>query len=394
MKRGRRGEGTVFLRGTQYYVGYYTGPPGNRKKVNQRTPFVEGEKGKAQAMLRDILHRQDKGIPVPVQAHQITVRELLDSLLKYYSGTNTRNTFEASRRADRVVELLGDYRAVNIGQDVILWYIEKRRERGRTDATIERELALLRKGFRVAVQAGTLAHVPHIPGLGKKGKGVPRKGFLTEDDIQFLLPRLEEPFRAVVELAYLSGWRVPSEVLTLTWDRVDLEKRVMWVEAEQAKTDEPRNFHFDQHPDVERILRDRMAKRHLGSDAVFHIDGEKLWHYRYDGGVDARQIQRAWGKAVKGTRLEGRVVHDLRRSAIRNLIEIYGVSESTAMEISGHKTRRVLDDYHIKSEEDLRNASGRAFAGRQAEIAKVQLRTPRGVEAAIPLNPEGKGRAS
>jgi integrase len=51
----------------------------------------------------------------------------------------------------------------------------------------------------------------------------------------------------------------------------------------------------------------------------------------------------------------GLTLHDLRRSAIRDLVNA-GVSGKTAMEISGHRTRSVFDRYHIVPPKDVTDA--------------------------------------
>jgi integrase len=93
---------------------------------------------------------------------------------------------------------------------------------------------------------------------------------------------------------------------------------------------------------------------------------------------DSTNLRKEWLKACDAVGLgtldrktwqsTGLIVHDLRRSAIKNLMKA-GVSEKVAMTISGHKTRSVFDRYHIVDTPDALNAM------RKVEALPVELNT-------------------
>ena len=88
-----------------------------------------------------------------------------------------------------------------------------------------------------------------------------------------------------------------------------------------------------------------------------------------------RSLNKAWKAAGRAAGCPGRISHDLRRTAVRNLVRA-GISERVAMQMTGHKTRSVFERYNITPPGDVRNAARRLDATGVAARTVAQNRTP------------------
>jgi len=206
----------------------------------------------------------------------------------------------------------------------------------------------------------TVAQVPKIRTPDPRNA---RQGFFEAADFEAVVKELPDYLRPVMRFGYLTGWRVRSEVLPLRWSQVDFGAGVVRLEPNTTKNDEGRTFPFDALPELRALLAERRAattalerERSALIPWVFHHDGQPIQSYdtAWRGAVDrAAHEERNGLKVVVRPQLVGRLVHDLRRTAVRNL-ERAGVPRSVAMKLTGHKTESVYRRYAIVSETDLR----------------------------------------
>lgn len=132
-----------------------------------------------------------------------------------------------------------------------------------------------------------------------------------------------------------------------------------------TKNDEGRTFAFDALPELVTLLRRQRERttaleRETGRIVpwVFHRDGQQIRRYRtaWASAVDrAAHEERNGMRVVVRSELVGKLVHDLRRTAVRNLTRA-GVPKVWAKKLTGHKTDAVFDRYDITEIGELREA--------------------------------------
>ena len=143
---------------------------------------------------------------------------------------------------------------------------------------------------------------------------------------------------------------MPSEVLTLEWRQVDLTAGYVRLDPGTTKNEDGRVFPMTRELrrlfEAQKVHTEGEARRQgIIIPRVFHRDGKPVKDFRG-----------AWRSACKAAGCPGRIPHDFRRTAVRNLVRA-GVPERVAMQLTGHRTRSVFERYNIVSETDLREAA-------------------------------------
>ena len=283
------------------------------------------------------------------------ISDLAEALLRDYT-INRRKSLKTvkSRWETHLRPFFHAIPAESITSDQVEAYIALRLGQKAENGTVNRELAALKRLYSLAIRSRklSLGECPYIPHLTERNV---RRGFLR--DIQYAAlaaATLKQGLwlRAMFELGYIYGWR-KTELLGMKVRQLDLREQTITLDAGETKNDDARIVVMTAK--VLELLRE-CAEGKGPDEFVFtrqlNARGAKIRKLGY-GIVDMR---RAWAEATRAADCPGLLFHDLRRTAVRNLIR-HGVPEKVAMQISGHRTRSVFDRYHIIDPGDIRGAA-------------------------------------
>lgn len=362
-----RGDGRIFKQRGQHVwtIAYYAPGPNNKRTEHRESAKTADEKA-----ARDLLKRRIRAIANDrdgirefngPQAQRVTVAELLATLLAKLEGKRRPDSFQRVKYQMRIVrEQFGHYRAAELGSKTIRAYITDRQKAGYTDKTIKHRVALLLSAYRLGVTDKVLAEYM-VPGVELPTGDNVRQGFFERDELEALLPHLPLPLDDAALFSYLTGWR-RGTILGLTWSEVDRKNGIIHIPGARTKNRKPVTI-----PLVEAlkpllaIIERRATARSFTSNLVFHRNGKpisrntfmKQWHTACVKAGLGRWIPDETKKGKR--RYEGKIFHDFRRTAVRNLIRA-GVAQSVAMTVTMHKTTSVFTRYDITDTRDVLDA--------------------------------------
>ena len=175
--------------------------------------------------------------------------DLLGLVVTDYEINEKRSTARIEQASARLTRYFGlQTPAMQIAALEVGKYTQARLDAGAAPATVNRELACLRRAFRLARRVGRGAEVPPFTLLTERNV---RQGFFEEPEYRAVLAGLPQAVQPVVTFLYLTGWRL-SEVLTLSWRQVDFRASVVRLEPGTTKNREGRTFPICAVPGVGR----------------------------------------------------------------------------------------------------------------------------------------------
>jgi integrase len=289
-----------------------------------------------------------RGESVLPQVDRVRWEEAQADLIAYYEATGKRDVAEAKNRAAHLGLYFAGWRIARIDTPAVHGYVVHRKQQKAAPATINRELATLSKGLRVAHQNKKLAGQP--PRIEKLQEDNIRQGFFEREQFEAVRKHLPAYAKPVVTFMYLTGWRIRSEVLPLQWRQVDFQAGTVRLEPGTTKNKEGRTFYLT--PELRTCLEAQRA----ATEALQRQTGCIIpWVFHREG-TPMKSFWKAWKTACKAAGAPGRIPHDFRRTAVRNL-ERAGVPRSVAMKMVGHKTEAIYRRYAIVSDADLQDAA-------------------------------------
>jgi integrase len=352
-EKRERGQGRIFRRkdSANYWIAYYL-----RGKEFRESAGTSDEK----TATRFLKHRikevgcDQLGIRKFVEpaSQRVTVNELLDALKARFT-VNGKNHNRFRSNLQPIAEWFGNCRATELTSTEIDNFITHAQQHGRRKNPVK---PVGRQAYKLAIENGILNTAPRIHKLSEVGNA--RQGFFSAMEFRSVLSNLPEYLSDFCLYCYLTGWRA-GEVKSLSWH--DLDGDTLKVRAENSKNRTARTVPLV--GELAELIERRRLKMSPKTSLIFHHDEQRIGNYRV-----------AWASACKLAGCAGRLVHDLRRTAVRDMVRS-GTPQSVAMSISGHKTNAMFLRYNITSDADQRQAllNRQSYSAQQITVEPEQV---------------------
>lgn len=335
MRRRKPRTGSIYPRGGVYWIKFY----------RHGKPFRESSHSDSYEEAERLLKRRQgevvTGRFAGLGPERTRMSELFADVLEDYRMQRRASADDVdSRIRVHLNPAFGETRAADLNTQDLKRYISKRRDARAADASINRELAIVRRAFTLATAADPpkVNRIIKVPRLHEDNV---RCGFLEHDQYIKLRNELPPHARLLLVIGYHTGIR-SGELRKIRWNQVDFVSAEIRLSGPQTKNRKPRTVPiYGEMREWLLMTKEERDQRWPTCEWVFAKNGHQVGDFR-----------KVWEPACTRAGVPGLLFHDLRRSAVRNM-ERAGIPRKVAMEISGHRTESVYRRYDIVSRRDL-----------------------------------------
>lgn len=228
-------------------------------------------------------------------------------------------------------------------------YIALRKGEGVRNATINREIALLSSAINYANREWDW-ELPNVAKGRKLKEDEGRTRWITRDEAELLIQYAGSEPKAqhladFIRLALNTGCR-SGELLGLEWRRVNLQERLLFLEANHTKAGKRRSVPLNEMSRQAIMNRLRFRAKHCPASP---------WVFAREDGTRIKAVKRSFKTACRRAGIGDFHIHDLRHTCAAWLVGI-GVPLAEVRDLLGHASVVVTERYAHLSPDNVRAA--------------------------------------
>jgi len=338
MAKAKREKNLKFVDG-KWYIDFTF----NKKRIRQFGGYTKEQARNTLTKLRMEKLNEKMGFKKPEKKPDVLFEKFADEFIELYSKQNKRSWERDEWSLKNLKPFFKGKTLQEIKPDLIEGYKAKRKadvtqkKTKTTEATINREIALLKTMFNKAVEWGRIDKNPLT--RVKKFKENHQKDIrvLSHKEAIRLIDSASSHLKPVLIIALNTGLR-RGEVLSLKWENIDFRKGRIFIE--DSKSGKSRTVPMN------RLVYNTLKS--LPKDAEFVFFNEKTKGHLQD-------VKRSFKSACLKAGIKGLRFHDLRHTAASKMIQT-GIDLVTVSKILGHSSIQTTMIYVHSTDKLMRAA--------------------------------------
>jgi integrase len=256
---------------------------------------------------------------VPQRNPEMTFGELVAKFIA--NGMSKPHSLD---RLNHLLPFFSDMPLMDITAAAVRRYrAERHREKQIKEATVNRDLSVLRRVLYWGVEEGLLAANP-LGRLRMERERRIKRPVMSLREERLLLAKSPDHLRRIILCALHTGMR-RGEILTERWEDIDFDNRILYVTHSKTPEGEAREI-----PLTDALCQTLLEKR-KAQGPVFTYEGDPI-----------KLVKTTWASSLRRSGIRHFRFHDLRHTANTRMM-LAGVLQEVRREILGHTSRKSRD---------------------------------------------------